>query len=242
MGSIGPAKGRTVTMTSKALLFDVDGTLIDSTYVHVECWWAAFVECGITVPRVEVHRRIGMDGALLVQELLEEFGGDHVDGAGSKGLAERVTALHGRYYSADETRLRPLPGARELLIAARDAGYTVALATASSPEEFELARDVLGCGDEISAVTTGDDVDTAKPDSSVVDLAVRRAGVAPSEAIMIGDATWDAIAAGKAGVPSIAVRTGGIGDAELRDAGYARIVDGVDVLRREVAESGEISV
>ena len=229
-------------MTSKALLFDVDGTLIDSTYVHVECWWAAFVECGITVPRVEVHRRIGMDGALLVRELLEEFGGDHVDAAGSKGLAERVTALHGRYYSADKTRLRPLPGARELLIAARDAGYIVVLATASSPEEFELARDVLGCGDEISAVTTGDDVDTAKPDSSVVDLAVRRAGVAPGEAIMIGDATWDAIAAGKAGVPSIAVRTGGIGDAELRDAGYARIVDGVDVLRREVAESGEISV
>lgn len=228
-------------MANKALLFDVDGTLVDSTYVHVECWWAAFIECGIAVPRVELHRRIGMDGALLVRELLATFGGDHVDAAGAVGLAKQISALHGRYYSADAVRLRPLPGARELLRAAREAGYTVVLATASSPEEFDIARDVLGCDEEVSAVTTGDDVHRAKPDSSVVDLAVRRAGVAPSDAIMIGDATWDAIAAGKAGVPSIAVRTGGIGEAELRGAGYTRIVEGGDVLRREIVASGAIS-
>lgn len=229
-------------MANKALLFDVDGTLVDSTYVHVECWWTAFMECGISVPRVEIHRRIGMDGALLVRELLEEFGDDHADIAGSDGIAKQISALHGRYYSADADRLRPLPGARELLRAAREAGFVVVLATASSSEEFELARKVLDSDGEISAVTTGDDVDRAKPDSSVVDLAVRRAGVEPSEAIMIGDATWDAIAAARAGVPSIAVRTGGIGDAELRDAGYSRIVDGVDELRREVVERGDISV
>lgn len=215
----------------KALLFDVDGTLLDSTYVHVECWWRAFDECGITVPHAAIHRLIGMDGTLLVGELLD----GSAPGA-SRDVAERVARLHGDFYEASAERLRPLPGAREVLAAASDAGYVVVLATASSPREFDIARGILDRDSCVDAVTTGDDVDTAKPDSSVVELAVERAGVAPGEALMIGDATWDALAAGRAGVASLGVRSGGIGDAELRDAGFARIVDGVDVLANEIRE------
>ncbi|MGX1857850.1 HAD family hydrolase [Dietzia sp. NPDC055340] len=207
----------------RALLLDVDGTLVDSTYVHVSTWHRALDEAGATVPHVEVHRRIGKDGGTLVAELLEAAGVD--DDEERDRIASRAKDLHSRYYAEAAESLRLLPGARDLVRAASERGWITVLATSAPPSEFREARALLDVDEFVDAVTTGEDVDQAKPDPTIVAIALERSGVDASDAVMVGDATWDAIAATKLGIRSIAVRTGGIGDDELRAAGFSDIVD-----------------
>ena len=207
----------------RALLLDVDGTLVDSTYVHVSTWHRALDEAGATVPHVEVHRRIGKDGGTLVAELLEAAGVD--DDEERDRIASRAKDLHSRYYAEAAESLRLLPGARDLVRAASERGWITVLATSAPPSEFREARALLDVDEFVDAVTTGEDVDQAKPDPTSVAIALERSGVDASDAVMVGDATWDAIAATKLGIRSIAVRTGGIGDDELRAAGFSDIVD-----------------
>lgn len=207
----------------RALLLDVDGTLVDSTYLHVSTWHRALDEAGATVPHVEVHRRVGKDGATLVAELLEVAGVD--DDKVRDHIASRAKELHSRYYAEAADSLRLLPGARELVRGAYQRGWITVLATSAPPSEFREARELLDVDDVVDAVTTGDDVGQAKPDPTIVRIALDRAGVDTADAIMVGDATWDAIAATKLGIRSVAVRTGGIGDSELSDAGFSDIVD-----------------
>lgn len=208
------------TTTERALLLDVDGTLIDSTYVHVATWYRALAEAGAPVPHVEVHKRIGKDGSTLVSELLELAG---VDDDERDDMASRAKDLHTEYYA--EATLRLLPGGRELVRGAKERGWITVLATSAAPSEFEQARELLDVDDYLDGVTTGEDVDTAKPDPTIVAIALERSGVDAENAIMVGDATWDAIAAAKLGIRSVAVRTGGIGDAELTEAGFSQIAD-----------------
>ncbi|MET3859428.1 HAD superfamily hydrolase (TIGR01509 family) [Dietzia sp. 2505] len=210
-----------MTTSPRALLLDVDGTLVDSTYVHVWTWHRALVEAGAPVPFVEVHRRIGKDGSTLVAELLEIAGID--DDTDSDRVASRAKDLHSEYYA--EASLRLLPGARELVRGAKERGWVTVLATSAAPSEFEQARELLDVDEFIDAVTTGEDVDQAKPDPTIVAIALERSGVDAADAVMVGDATWDAIAATKLGIRSVGVRTGGIGDAELREAGFSDIAD-----------------
>ena len=209
-------------MNPRALLLDVDGTLVDSMFLHVTTWCRALDEAGATVPHVEVHRRIGMDGATIVRELLE------VAGVAPDRRAEvgaRAEDLHGRYYGEQSGRLRVLPGARELVRRAHEAGWVVVLASSAPPTELDRARTLLDVDRWVDAVTDGEDVETAKPDPAIVRIALQRAGVGAGRALMVGDATWDAVAAGRIGVRSVAVRTGGIGDDALLGAGYQRVVD-----------------
>ncbi len=206
----------------RALLLDVDGTLVDSTYVHVSTWHRALDEAGATVPHVEVHRRVGKDGATLVAELLEVAG---VDDDNARRIASRAEELHSRYFAEAAGSLWLLPGARELVRGAHQRGWITVLATSAPPSEFGEARALLDVDECVDAVTTGEDVDRAKPDPTIVGIALERAGVDAAAAVMVGDATWDAIAAGELGVRSVAVRTGGIGDAELSAAGFSDIVD-----------------
>lgn len=207
---------------NRALLLDVDGTLVDSTYVHVSTWARALAEAGAPVPHVEVHRRIGKDGSVLVAELLDLAGIPDED---RDAVAETAKDLHDRYYGDASGSLRLLPGARDLVRGAKERGWITVLSTSAPPSEFGHARELLDVDDHVDAVTTGEDVDSAKPDPTVVAIALERAGVDAADAIMVGDATWDAIAAAKLGVRSIAVRTGGIGDDALRAAGYSEIAD-----------------
>lgn len=216
-------------MTPRALLLDVDGTLVDSTYLHVDTWWRALDDSGATVPHTEVHRRIGMDGSGISGELVELAG---VPAEQREQVEEQASELHTRYYAEVADRLRVLPGARELVRAAHERGIVVVLATSAPPDEFSRARALLDVDDAIDAVTTGEDVDDAKPDPTIVGIALERAGVDASEALFVGDATWDAIAAVRAGVRSVAVRTGGIGDDELRRAGHETVVDDAAALLR----------
>lgn len=223
--------------SARALLLDVDGTLVDSTYVHLWTWARALAEAGAPVPFVEVHRRIGKDGSTLVDELLGVAGVD--DDEERDRIAGRAKDLHGRYYAEQAESLQVLPGARELVRGAKERGWTTVLATSAPPSEFAEARDLLGVDDYVDAVTTGEDVDQAKPDPTIVAIALERSGVDAADAVMVGDATWDAIAATKLGIRSVAVRTGGIGDNELRGAGFSEIVDdAAGVL--ELLESGTL--
>ena len=200
----------------KAVLFDIDGTLVDSNYLHVDAWSRAFEKVGHPVEAWRIHRSIGLDSDRLVETLL----GDDADELGS-----RTKQLHTDLYGEMYDRLIPLPGAVELLHALADAGIRVVLATSAPEDELHVLTGVLDSDDALHATTSSDDVDTAKPEPDIVNVALERAGVQASEALFVGDAVWDMVAAERAGVRSIGVRTGGFGADELTDAGATRVFD-----------------
>lgn len=203
-------------MARSAVLFDIDGTLVDSNYQHVEAWARAFSATGLPVATWRIHRHIGMDG----DELISTLTSDPND-----AVRQRLSELHSAYYKESTSLLAVLPGARELLHRVAEAGLQVVLATSAPEDELQLLREVLDCEDVISAVTSSADVDMAKPDPSIVQVALDRAGVEPARAVFVGDAVWDAKAARSAGVICIGLRSGGIADSELENAGATAIYD-----------------
>lgn len=211
-----------------AVLFDIDGTLVDSNYLHARAWHRAFREAGATVPTWRIHRAIGMDGDTLIQTLA----GDLDDAA-----AEHADDLHSRYYldSADELTL--LPGAQEVLAELHARGLRVLLATSAPPDELSVLRKLLDSESVLYAVTSGEDVDTAKPDPTIVQIALDRAGVAPERAVFVGDTVWDIRACVAVGVPTVGVLSGGISRGELDDEGATFVCDDVAHLLRELERS-----
>ena len=201
---------------SPAVLFDIDGTLVDSNYLHVYAWLRAFDEEGISVDSWRIHRGIGMDGTSLVRSLTEHAGQE---------VLNRLKDGHDRFYQENSSLLTPLPGARDLLrwVAAR--GLQVVLATSAPEDELAVLRGVLDCEEVIAAVTSSEDVDTAKPKPDIVAVALERAGVTADDAVFVGDAVWDCEAARRAGVPSIGVLSGGVSRAELLEAGASAVFD-----------------
>lgn len=199
-----------------AVLFDIDGTLVDSNYLHVYAWTRAFRDIGAEVDSWRVHRSIGMDGSLLVQTLLPDTGDDR---------RERAKDLHLRYYLDSRDLMRPVTGARELLDRVAAAGLTVVLATSAPEDELAVLREVLGAAEVISAQTTSEDVETAKPRPDIVRTALDRAGTGAAATILVGDTVWDAEAAQRAGVRFIGFRSGGIAAAQLHDAGAVAVYD-----------------
>lgn len=208
---------------TKAILFDIDGTLVDSNYLHVEAWSHAFQSVGLEVAQWEVHRHIGMDSNQLLETLVPD--------ATPEQLAQAKT-LNSSYYADLMPRLRLLPGARALLADLANQGFTVVLATSAPEDELEVLRQVLGADEHLAVVTSAGDVDVAKPAPDLIEVALERAGVEASEAIMVGDAVWDMIAATRANVRAVGVLTGGFSAAELQDAGAASVF-------RDVAELSE---
>jgi HAD superfamily hydrolase (TIGR01509 family) len=206
----------TVQDHAPAVLFDVDGTLVDSNYLHVHAWQRAFGELDMPVEAWRLHRSIGMDGSRLVANL----SGDAAD-----DVQERLTVLHSQYYEQTTSLLRPLPGARELLDRVADLGLQVVLATSAPEDELAILRNVLDRDDLISAVTSSADVDTAKPEPDIVDVALSRAGVSADRAVFVGDAVWDAKASVRAGVRCIGVLSGGVSRGELEEAGASVVFE-----------------
>lgn len=208
-----------------AVLLDADGTLLDSTYLHVTAWAEAFEQAGHPVDAWRIHRRIGMDSRRIVAELLGER---------AEELGEQVKQEHAdRYEALAAHRLRRLDGVHELLRALRERGLRVVLATSAPPDELRHVRRVLDAEDLLDAVTAAEDVDSAKPDPDLVAVALDRAGVPPERAVFLGDAVWDAIACERVGVRCVGVLTGGISAAELREAGAVAVYDSVvDLLDR----------
>jgi HAD superfamily hydrolase (TIGR01509 family) len=222
----------TEAMTSeqplRAVLFDIDGTLVDSNYLHVDTWDRALAEAGIPAPVWRIHRSIGMDS----KKLLQAVAGDAPD-----DVAEGAKEQHGRYYKENADRLRPFAGARDLLRAIDGLGLQVVLATSAPEDELEILRKVLDVDDAVSEATSAGDVGTAKPEPDIIQVALDKAEVAAEEAVIVGDTVWDVEAAGRAGVPAIGVLSGGVSEAELRDAGAVEVYDDVAALLDALSSS-----
>ncbi|MBF4571497.1 HAD family hydrolase [Herbiconiux sp. VKM Ac-1786] len=206
----------------RAVLFDVDGTLVDSNYLHVSAWLHAFVEVGHPVPAWRIHQALGMDSGKLLDELL----GDATD-----ELGDRAKELHATYYKESADQLRPLPGARELLRALHEEGRTIVLATSAPADELEILQKVLDADEWVDAMTNADDVETAKPEPDILQVALERAGVEASDAVMVGDARWDMVAAGRSGIRGIGLLSGGVDRQALIDAGATETYDDAEALR-----------
>lgn len=210
-----------------AVLFDVDGTLVDSTYLHVDAWQRAFAEVGIDVEAWRVHRGIGMDGSTLVKSL---------SGASAE-TQKTLKELHSRFYKESSALLRPLPGARDLLQRVAGLGLQVVLATSAPEDELAILREVLDSDDIVAAVTSASDVETAKPEPDIIHVALRRAGVAADRAVFVGDAVWDADACRRANVVSVGLLSGGVSRSELETAGAAMVFENPADLLRHLDET-----
>ena len=214
-----------MTKDLKAVLFDVDGTLADTNYLHTVAWWEAFAQAGHDVPMAPIHRAIGMGSGRMLDSLLP---GDRDTDAD-----EAIKTSHSALYSVYWSRLRPLPGARRLLRACHDQGLRVVLASSADPDELEVLRAALDADQAIDAATSAGDVEASKPAPDLVQVALDHAEAGPEESVFIGDAVWDVRAAQKAGVPCIGLLSGGSSRDELTEAGAAAVYDGpADLLEK----------
>ena len=201
---------------SPAVLFDIDGTLVDSNYLHVHAWARAFDDLGIEVESWRIHRSIGMDGGRLLDSLIGDSGDD---------VKDRAKEAHLRYLREAAPLLRRLPGTRELFERIRSLGLQIVLASSASEDEMALSLPVLDCDDLVSATTSSKDVEVAKPEPTIIEVAIDRAGVAAEDTVYVGDAVWDIIACGRAGVPAIGLLSGGVSREELEKAGAEAVFD-----------------
>jgi HAD superfamily hydrolase (TIGR01509 family) len=212
-----------------AALFDVDGTLVDTNYLHAVTWWEAFEQAGYQVPMAEIHRAIGMGSGQLLDKLLPE---DRDSGADAD-----LRLAHGALYSTYWSRLRPLPGAAGLLRACKRRGLTVVLASSADEPEFKALRAALDAEDAIDEATFAGDVESSKPAPDLVEAALDKAGVQAEQAVFVGDTVWDVQACQKAGVPCIGVLSGGVSRDELTAAGAAEVYPGPGDLLAALADS-----
>jgi HAD superfamily hydrolase (TIGR01509 family) len=217
-----------MTGSLKAVLFDIDGTLVDSNYLHIDAWDRALTEIGHPVNTWRIHRAIGMDSGKLLEALL----GDQAE-----ALGKQAKEAHTRHYEAMGDRLRSFGQAQDLLRTLAEQGFEVVLATSAPQNELEMLRRVLEVEDAIATLTSAADVESAKPAPDIVQVALQRAEAAPEEAIFVGDTVWDVEAAGRAGVATIGLRSGGVSEGELRDAGAVAVYDDAAHLLAELDSS-----
>ncbi|HEY2296969.1 MAG TPA: HAD family hydrolase [Jatrophihabitans sp.] len=197
------------------ILFDVDGTLVDTTYLHAVSWAEALRGAGHEVPMSCVHHAIGMGSDELLDHLL---GADR-----DTDDDEHVTVAHLTLYRQYWGRLTPLPGAKELLGECARRGHRTVLASSASADELAALRQALDADDVIDTATSSSDAEAGKPNPSVLQAALDQSSLSPDRVVFIGDAVWDGIAAEKAGVTFIAVTCGGTSAGDLREAGAVEV-------------------
>ena len=202
-----------------ALLFDLDGTLVDSVYQHVLAWRVALEEVGIDLSVWRIHRRIGMSGGLFINALLRE-----TVGGITQEQIDRVRFAHAAAYNELAGEVRPLPGARALLTTLTEAGIPWAIATSG---RWETAGHVIASLDipDGVPVVTRDQVAHAKPDPDLFEAAAERLGVNIEHSIVVGDSIWDLLAARRARALGVGLLSGGYGVDELQSAGAYRVYE-----------------
>ena len=205
-------------------IFDVDGTLVDSNYQHALAWFRAFRRQDITLPLWRLHRAIGMGG----DKLVEHVAGEQVE----QQWGDALRAAWEDEFKTMIDEVQPFDGARSLLEAVRERGFRIVLASSGKTDQVETFLDLIGGKDLADAWTTSDDADDSKPAPDIVQVALDR--VAGAKGVMIGDSTWDCIAAGKLDVPTLAVRTGGFSTEELEQAGAIAVYDSLTALRDDL--------
>ena len=200
-----------------ALIFDLDGTLVDTVYAHVFAWQRTLDEAGMAVDGWRIHRRIGMSGGLFTRAVARELGREI-----TTEEAERIQKRHGELFREFLPERRALPGAVELLQALREARVPYGIATSGRRPEINKSLEVLGVGPETVVVERGD-VQRAKPAPDLFLNAQQRLGVSVDECYVVGDAVWDLLAARRARMLSIGLLSGGYGEDELTRAGAFRV-------------------
>ena len=194
-----------------AVLFDLDGTLLDTNYIHTLAWWRALSEAGKEVPMAALHRLIGMGSAELLTQILGR-------------PDDKISQAHGTQFADMHDLIRPLPGAAELVRAVEANGTLVVVVTSAEKGEVDVLIDALGCRDSIDVVVHGES-GAAKPAPDLFEIALERVRLDPSSAIALGDSIWDIVAAAGAGVKCVAVETGGIARCVLEQAGAVAVYE-----------------
>ena len=198
---------------TKVVVLDVDGTLMDTNYLHTEAWARAFEDVGHRVPRVELHRQIGKGSELLIREFVDD-----------DETVEKITSLHSEYFAEFQEHGHPLPGAKELISSLVEAGHAVWFVTSAKDEELAHHMQELEAEGRIHGVVNSSDVEKAKPAPDIFEEALKRAEASAEETVAVGDAIWDVESAKGAGIQTVAVLSGGAFDEEdLREAGATEV-------------------
>lgn len=197
--------------TLKAVIFDVDGTLVDSNDAHARAWVEALTEQGYHVTFDDIRRRIGMGGDNLLPEVI----GQSRDSPEGKQVSRRRKEIFRSKYLP---QVRAFPDVPALFRRAQDRGLQTTISSSAEQDELNALLEIAGVKDLVEATTSSRDAGHSKPDPDPVAVALEKACCAPSEAVMVGDSPYDVQSAGKAGVATVAVRCGGFSDADLKGA------------------------
>jgi HAD superfamily hydrolase (TIGR01549 family) len=217
---------------ARALIFDLDGTLIDTVYAHVLAWQTALAETGIVVDGWRIHRRIGMSGGLFARAVAREVGRSM-----TTAELEEVQRRHTDVFRQIATERRPLRGAVKLLRELHDATVPYGIATSGRRPEIDASLDALAVGEGVVVVDRGH-VSRAKPEPDLFLTCAERLGVGPADCFVVGDAVWDLLAARRARMLSVGLLSGGYGEDELIRAGAFRVYADAEELRRSLYELG----
>jgi HAD superfamily hydrolase (TIGR01549 family) len=207
-----------------AVIFDIDGTLVDTNYQHALAWYRAFRQQDVVIPIWQIHRAIGIGS----DRVVEMLAGEQVE----HDLGETLRDAQGPLYQEMIDEVEPMKDAHELLRDLKRAGHTVILASSAEAKDAERYIELLDATEFVDGYTTSADVKDTKPEPDIVHAAIEKAGGGP--AVMIGDSTWDCKAATRAQLPSISVLTGGFSEQELTDAGATIVFDSVEHLREHL--------
>jgi HAD superfamily hydrolase (TIGR01509 family) len=211
-----------------AILFDVDGTLVDSNDAHARAWVEAFAAFGVHVDYAHVRRCIGMGG----DKLMPEVSGLREDTPKGTAISERRGEIFKEKYLP---RVKAFAGAPELVAAVKARGFTAVAASSAKKDELKPLLAIAGADVLLDAATSSDDAEESKPDPHIVEAALKQAKARPADAVMIGDTPYDVEAGRRAGVRVIAFRCGGWSDSDLE--GAVAIYDGPADLLAKLSES-----
>ena len=217
-------------MPVRAVLFDIDGTLVDSNDMHVRAWMEAFETVGATFDAEAIHSQIGKGTDMLVPHFLPDA---------DEALQEKLGVAHGDVFKARYLhQVRPFPGAHDLLARTHAAGKAVVLASSASAAELEHYVGLLDVAAFVSETTSADDVENTKPAPDIFAVALKKiAPIAPEDVLVLGDTPYDVEAAAKCGIRAVALRSGKFADDLLRDAGAVALYDDVAALLRDYDRS-----
>lgn len=204
------ARARWAAMQLKALILDIDGTLLDSNWQHVDAWSEAFAKEGYHFDRQVIHDQVGKGGDNLVPTLVPDAPDD---------VQKRLEKAEGRIYREKyRDTVRPFPGARDLIVEANKRSQKVVLASSANGPDLDFYVDLLDAKELLSSTTSKDDVEHSKPCPDIFEAALEKLGVGPEEAVVVGDTPFDIAAAAKIGLRTIAVRSGDFTDEQLTGA------------------------
>jgi HAD superfamily hydrolase (TIGR01549 family) len=210
---------------SRAVILDIDGTLVDTNYQHALAWYMAFREHDVVVAVWRLHRHLGMGG----DQFVAAVSGDDTE----ERIGDELRAAHDALYLASIETTSVFEGARGLIEDLRAAGAAVVLASSAGEREVEHYLDLLDARELVDGWTNSDDVEKTKPEPNLVLAALAKVDD-DAEAIMVGDTPWDVEAANRAGVPTVAVLTGGFSAAELEEAGAVAVFESIAHLRGDL--------